>query len=199
MDKPLKERAKELSDSELFECISDKKSWAMDALYDRHAPRLNGLAFKVLNDDDLAEEVLQEIFIKVWESAHTFNKEKGSPLAWMMIMCRNRAIDKYRSRQSVRKHEVAWDESILFRDMKSKDVDPIKAIYNKDLQVQIKYAMSTLPAEQSLPIEMAFFQGYSQSEISEKLALPLGTVKTRMRLGMKKLRTQMIEVGYSSN
>jgi RNA polymerase sigma-70 factor (ECF subfamily) len=158
-------------------------------IYDRYAARMNGLALKILSDVFLAEEVLQEVFIKIWKNPDQFNKTKGTPLAWMMVLCRNLAIDKLRAKKRVESRTTNLDENLLFQHNIWAPEDPAQSVDYYQIQKSVRKALSQLPFEQSQPIEMAFFQGYSQSEISHAMNLPLGTVKTRMRLGMQKLRS----------
>ena len=188
----------QLTDVELFEEIAKKQAWALEAIYDRHASHLNGLALKILKDEYLAEEVLQDIFLNIWKKPNQFNKSKGSPLGWMMVLCRNRSIDKLRAKQSAVERSASLNEDMLFQDELWSVDNPFETLDYKELQTRIKGALEQLPGEQCLPIEMAFYQGFSQTEISDQLNLPLGTVKTRIRLGMQKLRSMrqpsMVEV-----
>ena len=179
---------KEYTDVELLDQIAQKQPWALDALYDRHAARLNGLAIKVLQDPFLAEEVLQEVFLKLWEQPELFSKERGTPVVWLMVACRNRCIDKLRTEQVKRQRTRTLDEALAFEEDLWVIQDVVAEIDYQDLHVRVTRALHALPVEQSEPIELAFFQGYSQTEIAKRLDLPVGTVKTRMRLGMQKLR-----------
>lgn len=188
-----RKRKSGLTDAELFSEIARKQTWALEELYDRHAARLNGLALRILADEHLAEDVLQEIFLKIWNSAGRFDMSKGTPLGWMMIFCRNRSIDKLRSRAAMQKRSAVLDEETLLQDEQWSSENPLDAVSMNELQQEIARALALLPAEQCLPIEMAFFQGYTQREISERLCLPLGTIKTRMRLGMRKLKNFLID------
>ncbi|MFQ5641414.1 MAG: sigma-70 family RNA polymerase sigma factor [bacterium] len=196
MNTHTRETGKEYTDLELFEEIASKQTWALEAIYDRHAGRLNGLAIKILKDDYLAEEVLQEVFLTIWNDPSRFNRSKGSPLAWMMILCRNKAIDKLRAKETAVKRSAILNEDILFQDEVWAADNPLQETHYRELQTRIRGALAQLPSEQRLAIEMTFFQGFSQTEISEQLNLPLGTIKTRIRLGMQKLRTLMADVGY---
>lgn len=193
MDDAGRKRKPDVTDPELFSEIARKQTWAFEELYDRHAARLNGLALTILADEHLAEDVLQEIFLNIWNSAGQFDMRKGTPLGWMMIFCRNRSIDKLRSRSTQQKRSAVLDEETLLQDKHWRSESPLDTVSMNELQQAIARALALLPLEQCLPIEMAFFQGYTQREISERLCLPLGTIKTRMRLGMQKLKKFLID------
>ena len=173
----------QFSDVALMEFIAEKKTWALGTLYDRFAARLNGLALQILRDRHLAEDVLQELFIHVWEKADKFDPSKGTPAGWLMILCRNLSIDKLRSR--VRREKRTSE----FKNEES--ASPEKHLDENILQKEVFDILEYLPMEQSIPIAMAFFQGMTQREISDKLGVPLGTIKTRIRLGLRKIRTMM--------
>ncbi|MFQ5633003.1 MAG: sigma-70 family RNA polymerase sigma factor [bacterium] len=176
------------SDTELFDEIARKQTRALEVIYDRYAARLNGLALKILQDVHTVEEVLQEIFLKIWQNPDRFNKSKGNPLNWMMALCRNRAIDKLRAKQRNIERTAKIDDRLLFLDKIWSTNDPWRTVSYNEIQKSVQQGLSQLPVEQSELIELAFFQGYSQSEISKLRDIPLGTVKTRIRLGMQKLR-----------
>jgi len=182
------------SDVELFEALVKRETWALETLYDRHAARLNGLAIKILKDEYWAEEVLQEIFLKIWSHPEMFCKSKGTPLGWMMVLCRNRAIDKLRMQHSKTCRTITLDEESLPQDtLWGSSTHPEDEIDYDDLRDQIRAGLKKLPDEQAILIEKAFYEGSTQSELSQELELPLGTVKTRMRLAMQKLRNHLSE------
>ena len=175
------------SDSALFAEIARKKAEALAVLYDRHAARLYGLALKILKDPALAEDVLQDLFLYLWQNAEKFEERRGQPLAWMMILCRNRAIDKLRAREKRQSRSAAIGEATLALPSFDESESPFAIVHSKETLTRITAALDSLPSEQRTPIDLAFFGGLSQSEISEKLNIPLGTIKTRIRLGMQKL------------
>ena len=178
-----------LTDIQLFEGLLRKDVSSLTALYDRSSPALFGLACKILQDRSLAEDVVQELFIYIWEHADRFNRKRGNPMAWLMVICRNRCIDKLRS-SAHRGRSTPIDETAL-SSVSDEAGDPADEVSQKELAICISNALGQLPEEQRLPIELAYFEGMSQSEIATKLRLPLGTTKTRVRLGMRKLRILM--------
>lgn len=181
------------SDADLFDEIAQGQAWALSALYDRYSARLYGLALKILQDRSLAEDVLQDIFLNIWDNPKKFDKSRGAPVAWLMISCRNRCIDKLRSREKATQKTAILDEEKLSNI--SLFENPLDVIELNEMQKSIANALSQLPEEQRVTIEKAYFEGLSQSELSDVLQLPLGTIKTRMRLGMQKLRSLITKGG----
>jgi len=165
---------------------------ALSVLYDRYAARLFGLASKILNDGALAEDVVQELFMHFWQQSAGFDQRRGQPLPWMMVLCRNRCIDKLRSLKSSLKRSSILEEN-LNEFVTNESADPLEHVKHKELQATIAAALEQLPDEQRVPIELSYFEGLSQTEIADRLQAPLGTVKTRVRLGMQKLRNLMIK------
>ena len=179
------------SDAFLLTEIAKKETWALSVLYERYSARLYGLALKILKDESLAQDVVQDIFLKVWQNADKFEKSRGSAIAWLMILCRNRSIDKLRQREKSTKRSTVFNEELNIAT--SFFENPQETVEQNELQKTITNALSQLPQEQRTAIEMAFYQGFSQSEISDELKVPLGTIKTRIRLGMQKLRDFLIK------
>jgi len=182
-----KER-QDFPDQKLMQEIADKQKWAFSIIYDRHSAMLFGLALKILHDRSSAEDVLQELFLSVWEKADKFKTERGNAVAWMTILCRNKCIDKLRKLEVNKQRSTELDEEsvIQVKAHQSSD-DQFDLAGQAILQKSVAEAMAELPGEQKQLIEMAFFSGFTQSEIAGELKLPLGTVKTRIRSGMKKL------------
>jgi RNA polymerase sigma-70 factor (ECF subfamily) len=186
-----KER-RELSDRELMESIVRKDADAFSILYDRHAAKLFGLAIQIVKDRALAEDILQDIFLSLWKNAGQFDPGKGNPLTWLMVLCRNRCIDKLRVRSKKAGRTNQLSEKEAQQAMSSKADNPAEYAIQNETHAIIKDALQQLPAEQRTLIELAYFSGFTQSEIAETSGLPLGTVKTRIRLGMQKLKSIFI-------
>jgi RNA polymerase sigma-70 factor, ECF subfamily len=160
---------------------------AIGELYDRHSRLLYGLILRILGNRSEAEEVLQEVFVQVWTRADTYNVELGAPVAWLVRIARNRAIDQIRA-NSVRARTVeAWP---LPPSVETPEAHAITS----EQQRAVARALDTLPLEQRELIEHAYFQGLTQSELAERFRLPLGTVKTRIRTGMTTLRRELQQV-----
>jgi RNA polymerase sigma-70 factor (ECF subfamily) len=164
---------------------------AFEALYDRYSSTLYALLLRILGNPDDAQEILQETFVKVWTSARMFDSVRGSDLAWLISVARSRGIDKLRSRRirGEREHEAGREISI-HSSFVEKTTGAEEAMRSQE-RTAVRSALSQLPEAQRRALELAYFEGLSQSEIAERLAEPLGTIKTRMQLGMKKLRESL--------
>ncbi len=158
---------------------------ALAALYDRTSPQVYGLIFKILGNRETAEEVTLDVYTQVWRQAHSFDGARGTPGGWLMTLARTRAIDRFRAGSSERSKLEALDAASFFA---SEDPTPDRKLEDQQRQRLVRGALDTLSPEQRETIALGYFYGLSQSEIAQKLGLPLGTVKTRMRLGMIKLR-----------
>jgi RNA polymerase sigma-70 factor (ECF subfamily) len=153
---------------------------AFEALYDRHAPAAFALASRMLRDNAAAEDVTQEAFITLWRSRRTYAPELSAPRSWLLAITRNRAIDALRRRRDVQPLGVEHDE----REAPERTDE---AVWRRAEAATVQAALHTLPAAQRRVLELAYYAELSQSEIASALDLPLGTVKGRMRLALKKL------------
>lgn len=158
---------------------------ALATLYDCSSPQIYGLVFKILGNREAAEEVTLDVYTQVWRQAHTFDESRGTPGGWLMMLARTRAIDRFRAGFAERGKLEDLDVASFFS---SDGPTPDQKVEEQQRQQQVREALSLLSSEQRESIVLGYFYGLSQSEIAEKLKLPLGTVKTRMRLGMIKLR-----------
>ena len=171
----------------LIERIVARDEHAVAELYDRHCRLLFGLILRILRDRSESEEVLQEVFVLVWTRAETYNVSLGPPAAWLVRVARNRAIDRLRSNKvRLRAVESAPEPAPAANPESSASVS--------EQQRAVQQALDTLPADQRVLIEQAYFLGLTQSELAERFKLPLGTVKTRIRTGMLALREQLSQV-----
>lgn len=171
------------SDVELLTAITRGNEQALTTLYDRYHSILFGLLLRIIHNRAEAEDVLQEVFVQIWQRAGNFDETRGKPFTWLVTITRSRAIDRLRSLGSrERTFEQATRESqdIIF------DAEQNAILAQRGAVV--RHALAELSEEQQLVLKLAYFDGFSQSEIAEKLNSPLGTVKTRMRTGMIRLR-----------
>jgi RNA polymerase sigma-70 factor (ECF subfamily) len=157
----------------------------LEALYDAHHRQAIGLAYKILGDLGDAEEVVQEVFLSAWRAGHTYDASRGSTHTWILAMVRNRCIDVLRARR--RRPVQPLAEGVDPPD--TTDV-PTQAVSNVDAE-SARAALDSLPAEQKQVIELAYFAGLSHTEIADRIAAPIGTVKGRIRLGLDRLRVAM--------
>ena len=158
---------------------------ALARLYDASSPLVYGLALRILGDAGAAEEVTLDVYLQVWKQANRFDPVRGRVSTWLMTMARSRAIDKLRGKAQ----ELSQAETLeAVAETRSENPDPEQSAAVAQQQAEVRKALSTLSEEQRHAIELAFFNGFSQNEIAMKLNEPLGTIKTRIRNGMLKLR-----------
>ncbi len=160
---------------------------AFSDLYDGTAPRLLGLIKRILVDHSQSEEVAQEVFLEIWQTAARFDRSKGSALSWMFTMAHRRAIDRVRSSQAGRDRDV----KIGIRDTPREYDHVSESVEVKIESERVKVAMQSLTEFQRQALTLAYYGGYTQTEVAEMLSIPLGTVKTRLRDGMIRLRDEL--------
>jgi RNA polymerase sigma-70 factor (ECF subfamily) len=184
-------KAERLADEELMSLIEAKDVEAFEVLYDRHGGVAYSLAYRIVGEQAAAEDVTQEAFISVWRSGARFDEARGSVRSWMLSIVRNRAIDTLRSRGGKAPKLTSDDDAILEQRPAAERTEA--EAMRHETQSEVRGAIGELPEEQSKVIQLAYFGGFSQSEIAEMLAVPLGTVKGRMRLGLEKIRVELAE------
>ena len=167
---------------------------AFGRFYDAFAGTALGLIRRVLRDASAAEDVLQEVFWQVWQEASRYDARRGSPAAWVLMRARARAIDKLRSIRRREQTFVMPVNEAVARQEDTVGTSPAMAVEGRGV---VEHAMAGLPEAQRRVIELAFFEGLTQSEIAARLGEPLGTVKTRARLGLERLRTALHAKGES--
>ena len=192
-----------LSDAALVRLVAERRPEALAELYDRFAPTLLALARRVLDNHADAEEVLQEVFVQVWNRGERYDPARSSVSTWLVLIARSRAIDRLRSRRVVeRTHEahalttigaIGANSAIGASGVREPHASPeaLENVFIHERHERVRREMAALPAEQRQVLEMAFYQGLTQSEIAAEAGLPLGTVKTRTLLAMKKLRNAL--------
>jgi len=173
--------------------VAGGRAESLAALYDEASSALYGLALRILGNAADAEEVLLEVFEQIWRSAAKFDPERSSASRWLTVLTRSRAVDRLRARASKQKRE----EPRRFDDweLSSPDPSPDEASMFRQQQAHIRQSLNALPREQREALELAYFSGLTHVEIAATLRVPLGTIKTRIRMGMDKLR---ITLGKSS-
>jgi RNA polymerase sigma-70 factor (ECF subfamily) len=183
-----------LADEDLMPRIAAKDPLAFEVFYDRHAGAAFSLAYRVVGNRQAAEDVTQEALISIWRSGARFDRARGSVRAWTLGIVRNRAIDFLR-KDSGRAPKLAFDAEELLEKRPSEEFTDAEAL-KRETAREVRGAVSGLPEDQSRVIQLAFFGGFSHSEIAEMLNEPLGTIKGRMRLGMEKIRASLAEGVY---
>jgi RNA polymerase sigma-70 factor, ECF subfamily len=157
---------------------------AVAELYDRHAARIMGLAIRIVRNSSDAEDVVQEVFSQAWRTAPNYQPARGTVAGWLLMMARSRAIDRLRSRQTRRDADGGPDLDGLPADA----VPVSEQLIASQQAARVREAMTALPVEQRTALELAYFEGLTQTEIAERTQTPLGTVKTRIRTALTSLR-----------
>ena len=173
-----------LADEDLISLVEASDADAFAALYDRHRRAAFSLAYRMMGDHQAAEDLAQDAFLKVWRGAGSYRADRGSVRTWILSIVHNRGIDQLRSHASRRRTQDRIEASAP----RSQPSEAFAETWRNSQRDQVREALNTLPTEQLKILELAYFSGYTHVEISELLSLPLGTVKGRMRLGLKKIR-----------
>jgi RNA polymerase sigma-70 factor (ECF subfamily) len=180
-----------LGDEDLMTLVDRKDPDAFEVFYDRHGGAAYSLAYRIAGDPGLAEDVTQEAFLSIWRSRVRFDPARGSVRAWALGIVRNRAIDALRrSARPVPKLDL--DDEAVLEAQASGERTESEAI-RRETASHLRRALGLLPREQSQVIELAYFGGFTHSEIAEMLGAPIGTIKGRMRLGLEKIRATLAE------
>jgi len=182
----------EAPDDKLVLALEGRDQKALETLYDRYGDYVYSVCMRMVGDVQLAEDLTQEVFLRLWRRPDLYDVERGRFVTWLLSVARNRGIDERRSRGRRFKHEsppsLAAAESLATASVEGEDT----AVLSEE-RVVVQRALAKLPPEQQLAIRLAYFGGYTQQEIALGLNQPLGTVKTRIRLGMQKLRLLLID------
>jgi len=166
----------------------------LGALYDRHGRAVYSLALRILGDEGDAEEVAQDVFAQAWHRAAQYDESRGTVAAWLLVMARTRAIDRLRARRVRPEGRTQADDGLTLQQLPATAPDVASELMAAERGQRVRRALEELPFLQRAALELAYYEGLSQREIAERLEQPLGTVKTRMRLGLLKLRDALVEV-----
>src|SRR5437588_4291567 len=186
----------ELSDEALINALAEGAEWAMEPLYERYNRVLYSLAYRMVADHQVAEDLLQEAFLSVWRRATSYSPQSGAVRSWLVSIVHHRTIDYLRSvrRRSILK-EATWEE--VEQDERTAFPDVWDEAWRSVQSAQVRAALMNIPIEQRMVIELAYFQGWTHSEIAEGCQIPLGTVKARMRLGLQHLKRVLEQMGVN--
>jgi RNA polymerase sigma-70 factor (ECF subfamily) len=172
-------------DEALMKAVSRRRYDALAELYDRYGKRLRATIDGVVHEETEADDVLQEIFIQIWKEAGRYSPKAGKPLGWMVTIARRRAIDRLRRRQAYSRVRERYQKRVIQQAPTPREADDVFVL--NDLRHFLKQCMRVLPRLQREALELAFFKGLSHREIAAATHAPLGTVKTRLELGLQKL------------
>ncbi|MEO9255240.1 MAG: sigma-70 family RNA polymerase sigma factor [Tepidiformaceae bacterium] len=181
----------EWSDDALMVAVTARDELAFSAIYDRYIDLVYSTAIRVLADAQLAEDAVQDVFVRIWRRPESFVAERGRFLSWLMSVTRNRCVDELRARGRRNKREGACgadSDEVMESVAGHESDDPARRAQLREEQMLVRRALVTLPHDQKRALELAYFGGLTQQEIAATLHEPLGTIKTRIRLGMQKLR-----------
>ena len=184
-------KAERLADEELMPLIGEKNPDAFEVFYDRHGGVAYSLAYRIVGERGAAEDVTQEAFISIWRSGARYDAARGSVRTWMLGIVRNRAIDALRSKTG-KAPKLDFDDDSILEHRPAAEQTEAEALQRETAQ-EVRGALGELPGEQAKVIQLAYFGGFSHSEIAGMLGVPLGTVKGRMRLGLEKIRGELAE------
>lgn len=193
------ESREQSSDVDLIDQASRGDARALEVLYDRYSRVVFSFALRIVNDQLIAEELLQEVFFRAWQQGGSFRASKGAFLTWLLSITHNMAIDEVRKRKRRPQRSDSDDPDVVLAAVADAGPSVEDEVWLRVLRERIGRALDTLPHAQREAIELAYFRGMTHREIADTLDEPLGTIKTRMRLGMQKLRDQLDsnEVGLS--
>ena len=180
-----------LCDEMLMQAITQRRQQALKELYSRYSRSLRALIGSVVHEESEADDVLQESFLQIWREAHHYSPKAGKPLGWVITIARRRAIDRVRRRDSYRRAKQRFEDEIKPQTQIPRAGRTDSEVTQSDLRSFLGKQLQTLPPVQREAVELAYFSGLSQREIAATTNTPLGTVKTRLQLGLRKL-TQCI-------
>jgi RNA polymerase sigma-70 factor, ECF subfamily len=173
-----------LADEDLISLVEAADAEAFATLYDRHSRAAFSLAYRMMGERQASEDLTQDAFLKVWRGASSYRADRGSVRTWILSIVHNRGIDQIRSQASRRRTQDKVEASAP----RSQPSEAFAETLRNSQRDQVREALNTLPPEQLKILKLAYFSGYTHVEISDLLGLPLGTVKGRLRLGLKKIR-----------
>lgn len=188
-----RDTSRETEDAALMAAMASGQVYALERLYDRYASLVFSVSVRILRDAQLAEDVTQEVFLRLWRQPASFDPTRGRFISWLMSVTRNRSLDE--QRRISRRIRVEDRDEDATGELAGHDRldDPEIALELGEQRAAVRAAMTRLPPAQREVIELAYFGGLTQMEIAERTGDPLGTVKTRIRLGMRKLRESLVE------
>jgi RNA polymerase sigma-70 factor (ECF subfamily) len=180
-------------DRETVQRMAEGNPEALAAVYDRHIRSVFGLAMRVLQDQGDAEDVVQEVFSQAWTQAKRYDATRGSVVSWLLMMSRSRAIDRLRARRA-KPDSAPLPHDTAVVELPDPAVGAKQGVLTAESAAALRATLSALPLIQRVAIELAYFEGLTQTQIAERLEQPLGTVKSRVRTGLLKLREALTDI-----
>ena len=179
------------ADADLIARVKGGSSEALDEIYRRYSSPVYSLVWKILQNPEESEDVALDVFWQIWRQASSYDAARGAPPAWIFTLARSRAIDRLRARHRKEDRTISFDDPAVVLDPLDQEATPDQIASYRQNRDAVREAMKVLSAPQREAVELAFFQGLTHVEIAEKLQLPLGTVKTRIRQGLIRLRRRL--------
>jgi RNA polymerase sigma-70 factor (ECF subfamily) len=183
------------TDNELMERIQSRDERALEMLIKRFQALVRSVVERVIPNDQDVSDVVEEVFLGIWKQAANFDSLKGNPIGWIITIARRRAIDRARRRQACERAELRFRDLADTRTSQYAGDDVEESAMKTEMAVVFQKLLSALPTAQSAAVRMAFYRGLSQREIARETGIPLGTIKTRLELGVKKLREAVTAIG----
>ena len=181
-----------LRDGELVELVAQRDAGALEALYERYGRAAYSLARRILTEGTLAQDVVQEVFLSLWRDARRFDAGRGTVATYLLSMTHHRAVDVVRREENLRRRRTSDEGLELAPDPKARVEDEVEA---SERRAEVRSALAELPAAQREVLLLAYFGGYTQREVAALVGVPLGTVKTRMAAGMRKMKEALQDAG----
>ena len=181
-----------LRDDQLVELVAQQDAGALEALYDRYGRAAYSLARRILTEETLAQDVVQEVFLSLWRDARRFDAGRGTVATYLLSMTHHRAVDVVRREENLRRWRTSDEGLELAPDPKARVEDEVEA---SERRAEVRAALKDLPDPQRQALLLAYFGGYTQREVAALVGVPLGTVKTRMAAGMRKMKEALSDAG----
>jgi RNA polymerase sigma-70 factor (ECF subfamily) len=181
-----------LRDGQLVELVAQQDAGALEALYDRYGRAAYSLARRILTEETLAQDVVQEVFLSLWRDARRFDAGRGTVATYLLSMTHHRAVDVVRREEKLRRWRTSDEGLELAPDPKARVEDEVEA---SERRAEVRAALKDLPDPQRQALLLAYFGGYTQREVATLVGVPLGTVKTRMAAGMRKMKEALSDAG----
>lgn len=185
----------ESTDEQLMALIQDRDEKALATLYRRHTPLLRTVISRVVHNEYDVDDLLQEVFLELWNRADHYDEEKGKALGWIVTLARRRAIDRVRRRQAYARAEERLRLETEHEPRQTRHQGVEEDVNAADCAEIFQRLLSTLPVAQREALQLAYYRGLSQREIAAKTGIPLGTIKTRLELAVRKIRTAILSLG----